>query len=179
MIMKRLSMREQKILLLVGGLVFIYTNYNFVFKPLTEKKQELTQQVDVAQKRLEKYLRMMRKEETMDQEYESYLTAFKQQGSEQQVMSSILAQIDTLASQMNVRVMEVKPKRMKDAAIYNQFTVPLIVEGSWQALMQFLYTIEEPAYSFLIDELFIERGSSQESLMKCHVTISRLLIPEG
>ena len=175
---RRLSRREKSIFIACLLLVFIYTSYHFIFKPLQENTATVKNQIELKEKRLRNNLRIVRKERIVDEEYDQYSSYLKQKASEEQEMAAILSQIESAANEVNIRIADMKPKKVKKVDFYNNFSVTLTIEGELQTIIRFLYTLENIPHLFKIDEIYLERSSIRTTEIKCRLILSKPLIPD-
>lgn len=177
MINRRLSKREEKILAICLMALFVYVSHNVIFKTLKEKEFTLGQKIKVEERCLKKELRLIKRSHFIDQEWDKLSTYFKQKKSDEEEMSFILSQIETIASEMNIRLTDLKPKKVKKVDFYNTFSVSVNIDGTTKQIARFVYNAQSSPHHFDITDLRIEKGSSRKSLIKCYVSLSKVLIP--
>ena len=176
MIPRHLSSRERTILFACIGTAIVYCIYHVVFKPLAEKETVLMQQIDIASQQLQKHVTAIKKAKAIHEMYTAYLVRFSQNGSDEQMMSSMISEIDSIASRMGIRIADMKPQKVKREDFHNKFLVTLNLGGSLEAIVRFFYTLQDKEHSFGIDEIFMEKDPAQPSALKCRLVVSRTLI---
>ena len=177
MAQRKLSTRESMILMVCLLLAAGYIGYNFVFQPMEEELTILDSKIRIAEKRLRDSRRTILKAPGITAEYENFENAFKQKESDSQVMAGILSEIESAASDMDLRLTDMKPQKVKELEFFNRFSVGLAVEGEFETIMRFLYSLQRDTLRFSIDELRLEKRSLRSSLIRCQLTLSRYLIP--
>lgn len=174
---RQLSTREKIIFSICVLLAITYMGYHFIFIPLQGSQVTLEDKIRVAQKRLRNNERIMAQEKVVDEEYEKYAAYFQQKSSDEQEIASILSQIEALANDMQLRVADMKPKKVKRMDFYNNFSATLTIEGELAAIIRFLYTLQNMPHLFKADEVYFERSSIRTTQMRCRLILSKALIP--
>ena len=174
---RRLSFREKIILVFCICLLLLYVSTVFIFKPLHEKLLSLRKKISNAERKLENNLAIIPQGKIIDKQYDKYAALLKQQASDEQEMASILSEIESVASQVEMRVSDVKPKRVKNVDFFNHFSVSLSIEGELNSIIRFIYILQNEPYLFRVDEVRFEKRSLRTSKIKCQFVLSRALIP--
>ena len=178
MIGRRLTKREQRILVMCLMLVGSYGGYNWVYKPIEAKSLELQADIESQQKKLSESLRTVRKAGRVGRDYDHYLEKFKQNKTNEQVMSSILSEIEDVAGQLKLQIADLKPMRVKSGEYYNRFSVSLTIDSEFKEIVQFLYQLQQDPHLFAVDELRFDKGAQRKtSVVKTRLTLSKILIP--
>ena len=154
-----------------------YIGYYFVFQPMQEELSLLDSKIKIAEKHLRDSHRTLRKAPGITAEYERFEQTFKQRQSDSEVMAAILSAIETTASDANLRLTDMKPRKVASKEFFNQFSVSLSVEGELETVMRFLYHLQNHSLRFGIDALRLEKRSLRSSLIRCDLVLSRYLIP--
>ncbi len=176
--MRPLSIREKQILVVCLGTILVYFFYNLGYKHLKDLSGDIRQEAIANEKLLKKNLRVIQRWKTLSPEYESYFQMFQQKAGEGEEMSAIISQIESIANQLNIRLSEIKPRKVKNADFYNVFPVNLTLECNLQQISEILYILQTPPYLFDIEEFHLEKRSSQELLLQARLVVSRTLIPD-
>ena len=178
MMIKRLTKREQGIFIVCVILAFMYVTYQGVIKPLQEKLVGLDADIESEHKRLVKNLKTVQKAKALEQEYHQYFDQLKQDGTNEQVMASILSEIEQVAGQLNLKISDLKPKRVRKEVYYNWFSVSLTIDSTLKDMMQFVYILQKQPHFFRVDEFSFEKGAQRNAEdIRIHLVLSRILIP--
>lgn len=177
MMLRRLSSREKTMALVCLTAVAVYAVYYFVIKPMKEEIDKSEKQIAIAEKRLTKNLSVTRQMKTVDEEYEKYKAPLKQKASDEQEMASILSEIESAAGQLDIRVADMKPKKVKRISFYNQFSVSLTIDGQLETITHFLYILQNSPHFLGVDEIRFEKTTIRSSQVKCSIVLSKSLIP--
>ncbi len=175
--MRPLTKRENVILVicLLAGCAYLVKNFVFTF--IDENNTTFEDKVKVGEKRLRNNLRILGKEKAVNAEYNKYLPYFAQKASEEQEMATILAQIESVANALSMRVADMKPNKVRRIDFYNNFSVTLTIEGELPAILHFLHTLQNLPNLFSVNEIYFERSSIRASSIKCRLIVSKALIP--
>ena len=172
-----LTKREQRILFICIIMVFIYGAYHWILRPLHDYRLELGTKIDSAQKRIYKNLRIIRKSEMMKDQHGKYLANFKQTVSDEQVMSTLIAEVEGIAGQLSLGITDLKPQKVKHVGPLNYFSVSLGFNSDSKALIQFLHTLQDQTHLFYVKEVNIDKTiMKKENILKAHLILSKIFI---
>lgn len=175
---RRLSTREQKILVLSLTVAFIYIGYAFLVKPATEKLSDLDQEIAAAQRRLDKSIAEIQKADSLENIWGVYENKFKQPASKEGTMSSILSEIEAVAAQLGIQIANLTPKRVRETEFYNRFSVTLTIDGEFNDILQFLHTLQNEPHLFYVEEIRFDKGTRQQAnAVKTSLVLGKTFIP--
>jgi len=179
MAMRTLTKRENQILSACVVLLAVYVGYNFVYKSFQEKFDTFEERVEAQKLRLIKNQKLLSKQEILDAQYEQLAQRLRQERSDEQEMTLILSEIESVANQIGMRVTDMKPQRVRKVDFYNQFTINLTTDGQLPAILNFIYLLETKPHHFDILEMRLERSSSGSNQLRSLLTLSRILVPKA
>ncbi len=171
-----LSKRESKIFIFCIFMIFIYVSYQFVYKPIEKKSKVLEGKIFKTQRRLKKNTKVLQRESVVQKKHKKYIVRFKQSLSNQEEMNRIFSEVEKVARESNVKIIDMKPNKIKEIDFYKVFSVNIQTQGSMDLISKFLYVLESDPYYFRIDEMNLEKRSTRTSYIKCRIVVSRLLI---
>ncbi len=163
MIVRRLTEREQNILVVCLAFVFIYLGYYGVYLPLKEHMEGLDHKIEAEQRKLEKNLKILDKSKSLDSEYNEFIKNFKQDKPNEQVMSSILSELEDVAGQLNLHISDMKPNIINNHDFYNRFSISLTIDSEFVTIVQFLHILQNPPHLFTVDELRFDNSIQRDS----------------
>ena len=172
-----LSQREKNIFILCLSLIVIYLLYQFVFIPMNSKDKILGNRIKVVEKKLLKAKQKVQKAKMFKDDAESSMQSFKQKGSNEEVMSSMLSAIEEVAGKGEVVLADVKPQKVKKEEFANLFSVNLSVEGDLSEVVAFIHQLQNPPNGFKIEEINMTIRSARSKTIKTRLMISRILVP--
>lgn len=176
--MRPLTKREKYILVFCLVMIVGLGAYNFIFKPFSEAIENVGKKIESQQKKLRSNQRIIQKAKAVKRDYENYVAGYKQSKSNEQAMSALLSEIEEAANQLQLRIADLKPQKVKENDFYNQFSVSLTIDSDFGSVLQFLYTLQNKPHLLNVEEIQFEKGSQRNSSsVKTNLVLSRILIP--
>ena len=177
MSLRRFTKREQSIFILCLLLGFICFMIYGVIKPFNEKKNNLQAETHSKAQLLRKYQRTIQEAKILEQENQARLNNFQQNGSNEQVMSQILSEIERQAGGLGLKISDLKPRRVKKEAYSNRFSVSLSMDSTMEGMLKFLYTLQNEPHLFEVDEFSIDKGMQGQGMtVKVSLVLSKFFI---
>lgn len=177
MIPRRLSRRETRIFIVCLFVILVFIGHRFIFKPLKEDLAVLEQKIETSEDQLKRVLKINKKKDSVSKLYEQQIFSLRQKLSDEQEMASILSEIQSVANEIKLGVADMKPKKVKKVDFYNNFSVSLTMDGELVSIVHFLYILQNSPHFFSIDEVYFEKSSMHTALIKCRLTLSKILVP--
>ena len=175
---RRLSARELKILIVSLLLASIYIGHTLLVKPAKEKFIEMDEEIAAQQRRLAKTSAEIKKAGSLEKSWEVYEQKFKQSASNEGTMSSILSEIEAVAADLKLQIANLTPKKVKESELSNRFSVSLTMDGSFMDVVQFLHTLQSEPHLFEVEEARFDKGTRQESAsVKASMVLGKTFIP--
>ena len=159
-------------------MVLIYIGYRFVFISMHEEKAFWEAKTLTIQRKVRKSLSVLSRESSVNARYDEYLKKLEQKASDTQEMASILSEIESIAGKINLKIEDMKPKKIKSQDFYNRFSVNIRIKGDMEAITKFLYALQTKPHFFHVDEMRLEKRSARIQEIKCELVASRLLIQQ-
>ena len=175
---KRLTVRERNILMACGILCFFYVFLLMVMNPFQEKLDSIDESIALKEKQLIKNLRVIGQAGALEQKYKEFLSQFKQTGTNEQVMSSILSEIDAVADSLQMHILDLKPQSVVKSGYKSEFPVNLTIESEFADIIKFIYLLQSPPHFFDVEEVHFEKNPNFNSgAIKTSLILSKTLIP--
>ncbi|NQT95817.1 MAG: type 4a pilus biogenesis protein PilO [Candidatus Omnitrophica bacterium] len=176
-LLNKLSPREKNILYVVIGVVIIALSYNFLIGPLINQWNSINRNIKLSKIKLQKSLSVIKKKPEIDKEYATYAARMKSKGSDEQDITQILNELETLSRKANLKITSMRPKPSKDKGYYKRFVVEIETESPMQSLMKFIYDVKNSPQLLKVDRLNLSTKSSQEgTLIRSSMVISKVVI---
>ena len=174
---RTLTKREGNIFALCIIVVLIYAGYRIVIKPLRRENALVEIGIQKEKKNLIKNLRVLAVQKNYKGRYVKYLSKFKQDQNNDEVMSLILSEIQQVGGKLNLRISELKPIKVKKEQYFNRFSVSLIIDSTFVDIIRFIYKLQSKPYLFKVEEFRFDKSSRRkEQTMKTHLILSRVLV---
>lgn len=175
---RRLSARELKILIVSSVVASTYIGYTLLVRPAKEKFIALDEEIAAQQRRLAKNSIEIKKAQDMEKNLEVYEQKFKQPASNEGTMSSILSEIEAVAADLKLQIANLAPKRVKETDLSNRFSVSLTIDGDFLDILQFLHTLQSEPHLFDVEEARFDKGMRQQSSsVKASLVLGKTFIP--
>ena len=176
---RRLTDREGRIAILCAIIILSYLSYNLVIKPLKDKSENLDTQIETAINQLKKNMTLLEKTGGINNDYNEYQNNFRQTKSNEQVMSSILNEIEKVAAELKLKISDLKPKRVKKEEYFNHFSVSLTIDSDFKDIVQFLYILQRDPHLFKVEELRFDKTTQRNTTaIKTTLVLDKILIPK-
>lgn len=175
---RRLTKREQKIFILCVLLTAVYLAYNFLVKPASEKLATLDQEIAVQKRRLAQNAAAIQRGRTLERIIAFYEQKFKQIRSNEETVSSILAEIEAVATQLHLQIANLTPKRVQETKFYKRFLVNLTMDGDFMDILQFVHILQSEPHLFEVEEVRFDKGMRQQAaFVKATLVLGKTFIP--
>jgi Tfp pilus assembly protein PilO len=161
--MKKLSGREKNILIITLVLVGVFGAINGVYRPVVQKLALLDIQIEAKQNKILKYRKELRDANLVKQDTAVVVAQFKQEGSDEEVLSGMISEVEKLAKGMDLSISDLKPSTAKKGQFIQFFRISLSLNSSFEDLMKFIYLAQDAEHGFNLDDLRIEKGSRRNS----------------
>jgi Tfp pilus assembly protein PilO len=171
-----ITQREKIIFVFCLFIVSFYAIYHFIIKRFYEEEQIWQMKRLGLERQIAKKVHVLKDEEILNDHYNRYVASLEQEGTENQQMSLILSEIESIAGQVDLKIGDMKPQKVRSQDFYNYFSVNIRVQGEMNLLARFLYMLQTTPHLFHIDELRLEKRSVRSSEIECNLVVSRLRV---
>ncbi|MFC1510602.1 hypothetical protein ACFL49_02975 [Candidatus Omnitrophota bacterium] len=172
------SSREKKIFIVLSICILGFIFQAGIYKPLAHQKELLAIKIRAAEKSLFRAQRSAQNEGQQDH-VKRMLAPFRQKGTDEEVMSSILSEIEQKKEGLDLRIADMKPQKMHKVDLLKVFSVRLTIEGAVTDVLQFIYLLQEPPHMFRVDEFRLGDASAKQPTLKCQLVFSRKLVEDS
>ncbi len=175
-IIKQLSKREKIFFYVTLSIIVFSLIFKFVFFPLFSLNQRLTQEVKAKQLELRRALRLSQGEAAQN-EYDAFIAAIKMGENRDLEMARLLSEIESMAKEAGVNIVNLRPHEIEDRKFYNKFLIELKSEGTSQQILRFIFSLESSPLLLRIEKLNLSSRGSRRNLLNAALTLSRVTIP--
>lgn len=176
--MRTLSGREKVIFGLCLIVVACYVISVGIKMPSGGKLGDMDGLIETEKRQYEKNRRIIDKAERSRNRYDDYAAKFRQLQGNEQVIASMIADIERNAEQYQLRISDLKPKRTEKKEDYNVFAVSLSIDSEFAQIISFLNTLQGAPHYFKVDEVSFDKGGQGEkSIVKTRLVLSKIFIP--
>jgi len=157
-----LNHREQKIFMICLATVSVAVFYNNLIAPLQQEINSLQVEIGIEKKQLIGNLKVIKRAEKFDEQYSNYLKRFGRSGTEEEIASSILSEIETIAGKLKLHVAELMPERIEHDDFNDRFSVRLTMSSEFVDIVRFLHTLQQSPYFFDVEEVEFKRSARRD-----------------
>ncbi len=172
----KLSKREKQIFYLCVGLAVILILQLVVFKPLGNKLGDLNQDIQLLEAKLIKGLRQEGQRDQILKNYKTLQAFSKLSGSDEEVVSEFLREIEKLARESDVSLSDLKPRAVNKRTMYKEYTIDIRAEATMKDTIVFLYRINDSALLLKADKLVFSLKEEGAYVLKVNMLISGIVL---
>jgi len=172
------SKREKAVLSITVSLIFVFLIYNFAIQPITAKFEALKKKILINERKLKKNLSVLGQKDMVESEYLKYSQLLKQKDSDEQEMSALLSDIESIAQEVAIRVTNMKPKGVKSVNFYKRLSVDIEVEAELNEITKFIYNLQKEPHLLSVDNLRLkQKRRHRSSVLRGYLLVTKDLIP--
>lgn len=174
----KLSNRERMIFyvtLAVIGAVFLD---RLILAPIISKIGELKETIVLEEEQIEQSLLIVMQEDRIKKEIARYAPYLSQPEIEEKEVTTFLKEVENIAKQSSVYLVDVKPAGKKVEGVARKYFVKLNFEAQMEQTMNFFYNISSRDQLLGIESYDITPKTEGASVVTCSVSISKTIIPE-
>ncbi len=177
-ILTQLSKRERLIFYVAASIIIFSFLYNFLVEPAYKKYKQLNQRLLSNDIKYQRFVRLTKEKERIAKEYKNSIKDVKLKSSDEEETASLLTQIETIARNSGVRIVDMKPQSTKDRGFYKQFRVEVKVESNMSALTRFMYDTVNSDQILKLERLQINAKGGGSDLLVATINVTKIAVPE-
>lgn len=169
--------RREKLILGTTLAVFIFSiTFNFLIAPVFSKNDLLNKEINFTRVKLKKYQRLLAQKDKIKDKYSKFLGVNNDIKEPNDVASGILPELERLAKDANIRIIEIRPIELdKKLDRYKETVVDLRAQGGMEDYLKFIYNIERSPLLLKIKRFQLTARPSTPAL-EGSFSISQLLV---
>jgi Tfp pilus assembly protein PilO len=173
----RLNEREKKILMVTIVLVLVLLGYHGVLTPVTEKFSSLDREIFMAEMKLRKAKTLVRQREDVVVESQKYPNLERMDaGTDEEETARLLNLIEQTARTTGVSLSDVKPQAIVSDKLTKRFAVELNAESGIEALIQFVYALENAPEALKIELVNTAPKEENSAVLRSQITAVRVVL---
>lgn len=177
MILRKLSLREKRLLFSTIVVLFFFVSYALLLEPAIKRYREINQEIALKEANLKRALLMIEKKKEIRNQYEKYAGHIQMRGSDEEEMGKLLKDIESLSAGL-ISFSSVRPRSVKDLDFYKQFVVEAECKAGIKPLTEFIYQLEHSSKMLKIIRLRINTKEGGTAPLQASMLISKILIPQ-
>ena len=172
--LSHLSKREKLILYAMASVVSLTLLDRLIISPISHKIASLDKEIQEKELDVKKDLRILAQKDKILAESTKYNSFLASPKSEEEEMTDILKEIETLANKSSVYLVDMKPGGVKAAGNSKKYVVNLNCEAQIEQLTEFMFDIENSNKLLTIEKYQISPKSKESSVARCSLSVSRI-----
>jgi len=160
-----------------------------IIGPIKSKFRRVDQEILISEKQLGSDLRNINQKEFIAAEYEKYFEYIKRSGSDDEEVTKILGEIESLARKSSVYLGDMKPRKPREVnfnneyaaetkiegQMYKEYIVEIESEGQMPALVQLLHQLNTSTQILRVEKLRLSPTKNNPDILKASMLITRVL----
>jgi Tfp pilus assembly protein PilO len=172
----KLSKREKYIAYVSIGIIIFLVLDKCVISQVMNRLAALDEEILVLENKLEKSINILQQEDAIFDEYEKYVEVIKKQRSDEEIMVVLLSNIEKMANQASVRLVDMKPTPSEKKEFYTKYTIRIEAEAEISQLINFIYQLEKTDELFRISELRLSPVRTASSVLKIYMLVTQIQV---
>lgn len=157
-------------------IVLFYVSDQFIIRALWDRFQRVNRAIKVGEKQLGHDLRNVHQKEQISKEYEKYVQYIQRSGSDEEEVAKILGEIESLARQSQIYLVDMKPQTPKEVDFYKGYAVEIAAEGEMASLTTFLYQLNTSPQLLRVEKLRLNSKKKGDKTLKSSMLITKILV---
>jgi len=141
--------------------------------------KKLNNEIFIQERKLQKYLHILSKEDLVTGEYKKYTEGISQDHSEEEEKLELLSEIEKIARNASLLLKDIKPGVTKKIGLYKEYTIEIEVESEISYLVDFIYQLERTSRLLRIDGFQLRPKEKKSVILKAQMTITEVVIEKG
>ena len=172
----KLSRKERVGLSLALAFILVAFLDRLIVSPIRNRVRQINQSIHISEKQLAHDLRNVRQKDQIEKEFEKFVGYVERSGSDEEEVAKILGEIESLARQSGIYLVDMKPQAPKDIDFYREYTIEIEVEGEMIQLTQFLHQLNISPQLLRIKKLRLTSKEEGQTGLKSSMVITKVLV---
>ncbi|MDD5584196.1 MAG: GspMb/PilO family protein [Candidatus Omnitrophica bacterium] len=175
--LSHLNKREKSIFYAAVIVIAVTVLDRLIIAPIAFKVRSLTKEIEETEQSIETNSRILSQKDRILSESAKYASFLNSNKTEDEETTTLLKDIETLATHASVYLADMKPAAAKEAGVAKKYTVTATCEGQMDQIIDFIYNIESSNKLLVIEKYEISPKSKESSIAQASMTISKTVIP--
>jgi len=176
----KLDKRQLVLLSIIGGLLFIFIMDKLIFSGMRSKLKELKQKITLEEATLRDGFEIEGRKDEITGDYQRYLPYLKSEGSEKEVMTRFLKEMEEVIQDSGGSVIALTPRtesfREKD---YTKYLADLQIEATLEQIFKFLSKIQQSKLLLKIDSFSLSPRGEGAGTFKMDAAVSIAILSDS
>jgi len=171
----KLSKKEKVGLAAAGVIIMAVLIDRTIIIPMGAKLQRVAQEIAFNEKKLSHDLRNIHNKDFVGSEYKKYKEFFeKGQGSDEENVSNMLAEIEGVARTTGVDLVDIKPQDSKQADYYKEYAAEVTIEGRMDQIVAFLHKLNHSPQLLRAVKLRLGMKQKESSAVRASILVTNI-----
>ena len=171
----KLTKREGLIFYICLFLILMMIIERFVFQPLSNKLAILNQEIRAKELDLMKGIRVDGQRDQILKEYKNYEGYLKIKGSDEEVISELLREIEKLGRESTVSILDIKPQSTNKRNMYKEYIIEVRLEAKMRDIFGFLHRLNNSSLLLKVEKLVLSLKDENDNILKATMSISGMV----
>lgn len=177
MFIRNLSTRERYIALATFLIILVALTYNFIIEPVSRRWVHLDNEIASKINTLKKDSKLLSMYKTLESDYAKVSQYVKSQKREEEELTAILTEIETVSRNSSCLIVSIKPIGTKNFPSYKEVLIDATAEANINQFSKFLYEMENSKNMILkVKRFTLSSKSGQQDTLRGAFLISKILI---
>lgn len=175
--LSRLSKRERMVIYCTTLFVLIALLDRLIISSISSKMRSLDREIGQKQTDIKRSLHILAYKDKISDEAERYASHLAKGKSDEEETTSLLKEIEGLASKSSVYLIDLKPGGSKIESSLKKYYANINCEAQMEQFVHFVYLIESSDNLLAIEKYNIAPKAKESSVAKWSMTVSMVVIP--
>jgi len=174
----RLSKRERTIFYVTIAVIGLGLLDRLILSPILGKIDHLNETITTQEETIAQSLLIVTQEKRIDSEGDLYASFLSKSQKEEKVITAFLKEVETLAKQSSVYLIDIKPSGKDTEGISKKYFLKLNFEAQMEQVINFFHNVTNYEQLIKVEGYQLGPKSKGSSVLSCGITISKAIIPE-
>ena len=171
--LSRLSKREKTILYVSAFFVSLTLIDRLIVSPIYAKITSLSSEIKEKEAGIKRNMHVLVQKDRILKEAEKYASYIEILQSSDEDVTSLLKDVERLANEASVYLIDIKPAGLKEEEGYSKLLVKLNCEASMEQIAGFMYSVESSDRLLTVESYKIGPKGKGSDIARCNMSISR------
>ena len=176
--MYRMSKKERTLFLIAIIFVGFAVLYRVVVLPAIGKSRALNRQIRLKRQMIENSLRLLNQKEDIQRQSQKFANYTKQKLSEEEETASFLKEIEGIAKNSSVSLIDLKPYSAERKDFYIEYRIEIETESDMNQLITFIHNLQSSESLLRVVKFRISQKLDESSTLKTYLTITKVFVSD-
>jgi Tfp pilus assembly protein PilO len=172
----KLTKRESTIFYISLSLLLFFILERLVFRQLANRLSSLSQEIQATETKLARGLRAQRQKDAILKEYKTFEDFLKLNGSDEEIVSAFLREIEKLSRDAGISITDIKPRSTKRVGLYKEYIIEVRLDATFKDLVKFLYRLNDSNFLIRVDKLSLNLTDEKSEILKISMVINGIAL---